>query len=175
MRKARALRWGAGVALVVCAGLLALAYYYVSSRPRGAPPTNFQECAARWGATGGFPRTCAVPFTGPAFVEYEGNDAQLWEQIRITNLPPAPSPHSPLVIEGEAKGSWFAAGPLTIRLYAGQGDVIAQAQASGTASSMEGLAPFSATLDFSPPPPGTQGAIVVESSDGRALVLPVVY
>ena len=77
---------------------------------------------------------------------------------------------SPLVVEGEARGSWFfeASFPVRVLDAAGLEIAVAPAQAIGEWMTPD-FVPFAATLEFDSPVAGTRGTIVLEKANASGL------
>jgi hypothetical protein len=87
---------------------------------------------------------------------------------------------SPLVIKGEAKGSWFFEASFPIKLLDDKGTVLAQGTAQAQGNWMtEDFVPFTAQLNFSKPS-ATAGSLILSKdnpsglpANDRQIVIPV--
>ena len=82
----------------------------------------------------------------------------------------SPAPHSkittPITITGKARGNWYFEASFPVELKDANGAVIAQgpAQAQGDWMTTE-FVPFSVTLTFVAPSPGTAGTLVLKNDN----------
>jgi hypothetical protein len=101
-------------------------------------------------------------------VETEATDT-ISDQIRVTNPQPNQVVVSPLIIEGEARGSWFFEGVFPIMLLDSNGNAIARnfAQAQGEWTT-EDFVSFKAQIEFEKPATDT-GVLVLEKDNPSGL------
>ena len=84
--------------------------------------------------------------------------------IRVKNFNLNQAIESPLVIEGEARGSWFFEASFPIKLFDGSGALLGSTTAQAQGEWMtENFVPFSAKLEFSSP--STERGILVLEKD----------
>jgi len=114
--------------------------------------TSFEECvAAGYSVLESYPRQCRTS-GGQAFVEDIGNELEKTDIIRVDNPRPNQIVESPLVIEGEARGTWFFEGDFPVQLLDGNGNIIGTAIAQAQDEWMtEDFVPFKAELEFTAP------------------------
>lgn len=128
------------VILAACSGLV----------PGGEAEINsFQECVdAGQPVMESYPRQCRNP-EGTLFVEDIGNEAEKADLIRLNAPRPNQSVTSPLVVEGEARGTWFFEADFPVRLLDAGGNELAGGAAQAQGEWMtEDFVPFRATLEF---------------------------
>lgn len=130
---------------------------------------NFDECAAAgYPIMESYPRRCAVP-NGGSFTENIGNELGKTDLIRIDNPRPNQTIKSPVVIEGQARGSWFFEADFPIKLFDANGNqlgiAIAQAQSDWMTTD---FVFFKATLEFVNPATDT-GNLILEKDNPSGL------
>ena len=171
---------------IIIFGIIAGAGYWLYQARFTAPePTvinSFAECAgAGYAVMESYPRQCRTP-DGRAFTEDIGNELEKQDLIRVTNPRPNTTIHSPLMIEGEARGSWFFEASFPIRLLDARGEEIAVAVAEAQGEWMTtDFVPFQAKLRF-PPQTMERGTLVFEKDNPSglpehddALQMPIVF
>jgi len=105
---------------------------------------SFEECAAQ-----GFPIMESYPRRCKTFTEDIGNELEKIDLIRIENPRPNQTITGPLVIKGQARGTWFFEASFPIKLYDAKGNLIATAIAQAKSDWMtENFVPFEAELNF---------------------------
>jgi hypothetical protein len=76
---------------------------------------------------------------------------------------------SPLVVRGEARGSWYFEATFPVRLLDGNGSTLAEGYAQAEGEWMtESFVPFSAELKFEPPA-SNEGVLVLEKANASGL------
>lgn len=76
---------------------------------------------------------------------------------------------SPLVIKGKARGAWFFEASFPVKLYDGQGKLLAATTAQAKSDwASEDFVPFEAKLEFLPPETG-KGTLVLEKDNPSGL------
>ncbi len=130
---------------------------------------SFEDClAAGYPVMESYPRQCRLP-SGKTLVEDIGNELEKQDLIRISTPRPNQEVKSPLLIEGEARGTWFFEASFPVRLLDEEGKEIAIgiAQAQGEWMTEE-FVPFALSLNFSKP--GTaKGTLVLEKDNPSGL------
>lgn len=109
---------------------------------------NFEECvAAGYPVMESYPRQCQDG--GKSFTENIGNQLEKADLIHLTTPRPNQTITSPLVVTGEARGSWFFEASFPVVLVDWDGRIIAQgiAQAKGDWMTTD-FVPFEAMLTF---------------------------
>lgn len=129
-----------------------------------ATVTNFETCVNKgYPVLESYPRSCKTP-EGQTFVENIGNEIEKANLIKVENPRPNQIIASPLVIKGQARGTWFFEASFPIHLYDGNGKEIAQTIAQAKSDWMtENFVPFEATLTFTVP--NTASGTLVFSKD----------
>lgn len=99
-----------------------------------------------------------------------GNVLEKADRILITNPTPNQVVSSPLVVEGQARGTWFFEGSFPVKLLTTDGTVIARgvAEAQGAWMTTE-FVPYRVTLRFTGPASG-QGTLVLEKDNPSGLL-----
>ena len=148
------------IALVAIVAGGALYFYQQQQAPtveepgnnNGVAVSNFAECeAAGYPIMESFPRQCRTP-QGQNFTEDIGNEMEKTDLIRVNNPRPNQEIASPLMIEGEARGTWYFEASFPIRLLDEEGNELAVAIAQAQDEWMtEEFVPFKATLEFDTP------------------------
>ena len=119
--------------IFIAAGALFLvlasgAWYFYQTRPE-AVINSFEKCAAAGNPVmESYPRQCRAP-DGKIFAEYIGNELELQDFIRVHKPRPNALIKSPVIMEGEARGSWFDEGLMPVRFADEAGDTIVSATA----------------------------------------------
>lgn len=89
--------------------------------------------------------------------------------IRVTNPLSNQIIQSPLIVEGEARGSWFFEASFPVKLVDANGDSIAQSSAQAKSDWMtENFVPFRAEIQFTRPVTGT-GVLIFEKDNPSGL------
>lgn len=140
-----------GIALLI---FLTTAYFFLSKEDKVNPNkvNNFETCVnAGYEIRESYPRQCSIP-NGKIFAEDIGNEFRKWDIIKIFNPRPNQEISSPLMIKGEAKGSWFFEAQFPIKLLDGNKKVIATSTAHTKDDWMtEEFVSFEAVLEFEKP------------------------
>lgn len=110
---------------------------------------SFEECeTASYVLLESYPRQCRTP-DGKTFTEEVGNEIEKLEKIQIIKPRPNQKIQSPLVIKGQARGSWYFEGIFPITLEDENGSLLGQAQAQSEGEwTTEHFVPFTAVLEF---------------------------
>ncbi len=152
------------IIILVGAGL-----FWYSNKPTIKAASTFEECVvAGYPVLESYPRQCRTR-EGRAFVEDIGNELEKTDLIR-TNTPRPNQPiSSPLVIEGEARGTWFFEGDFPIHLLDENGNTIGTTVAQAQGEWMtEDFVPFQAELEFSVPVTN-RGTLILEKDNPSGL------
>jgi hypothetical protein len=131
--------------------------------------TNFETCAKQgYVISESYPRSCKTP-DGKTFVEDIGNELEKTDLIKVENPRPNQTIISPLVIKGQARGTWFFEASFPIHLYDASGKEIAKTIAQAKSDWMtENFVPFEATLTFAVPSI-TNGTLVFSKDNPSGL------
>jgi len=135
----------AGVSAII---LLFVAIVFIMNRQGFKAPAvninNFEECAAQ-----GFPIMESYPRRCKIFTEDIGNELEKIDLIRIENPRPNQAITGPLVIRGQARGTWFFEASFPVKLFDAKGNLIATAIAQAKSDWMtEDFVPFETELNF---------------------------
>ena len=154
--------------IVVAIVLIAVGLWFYLKSPR-IEVQSFEECVkAGYPVMESYPRQCKAP-DGKTFVEDIGNELEKQDLIRVNNPRPNQTIESPLLIEGEARGSWFFEATFPVKLFDEEdnllGSTVAQAKGEWTT---ENFVPFKAELKFSSPTT-EKGTLVLEKSNPSGL------
>ncbi|OHA68867.1 MAG: hypothetical protein A3J68_01920 [Candidatus Wildermuthbacteria bacterium RIFCSPHIGHO2_02_FULL_48_16] len=115
-----------------------------------------------------YPRQCKTP-SGQTFAEDIGNELEKANLIRISTPRPNQTIYSPLVVQGEARGTWFFEASFPVRLFDGNGKEIALGIAQAQDEWMtESFVPFRTELTFENPETAT-GTLVLEKDNPSGL------
>lgn len=130
---------------------------------------TFEDCIAAGNPVlESFPRQCKTP-DGRTFTENLGNADEKKNLIRADRPQPNEAVSGQLVIEGEARGTWFFEASFPIRLEDDAGNTIATSHAEAQGEWMtEEFVPFSAEITI----PGTTaatGMLVLEKDNPSGL------
>ncbi len=117
--------------------------------PPGSPIISFAECAAAgFPVMESYPRQCNTDH-GEHFVEDIGNELEKVDLIRINAPRPTQTIRSPLIVGGEARGTWFFEGDFPLELLDAEGNTIASGFAFAEGVFMtEEFVPFEGVLEF---------------------------
>ena len=116
-----------------------------------APAINsFEDCAkAGYSILESYPAQCKTP-DGRIFSQDIGNELEKQDLIRVRAPRPNQKVKSPMVIEGEARGTWFFEASFPIKLVDKDGNLIALAIAQAQADWMtESFVPFRTKMEYS--------------------------
>ena len=129
-----------------------MSVFFYTQRDTLAPSkevTSFVECAdAGYPIMESYPRQCRDS-KGNTFTEDIGNILEKQDLIRVTNITPNQKITSPVIITGEARGTWYFEASFPAVLEDDNGVVLAQVPAQAQGEWMtEEFVPFSVTLIF---------------------------
>ena len=156
-----------GILFLLIAALAGLYYYFI--RQPVFQVASFEECvAAGYPVLESYPRQCKTP-GGQTFTEDIGNELEKADLIRIFTPRPNQTIHSPLVVQGEARGTWFFEASFPVRLFDGNGKEISLGIAQAQDEWMtENFVPFKTELTFENPMTAT-GMLVLEKDNPSGL------
>ncbi|MFH1366742.1 MAG: Gmad2 immunoglobulin-like domain-containing protein [Patescibacteria group bacterium] len=131
--------------------------------------SSFEECIEAGNLIQeSYPRRCTAD-DGASFTEDIGNELDKQDIIKITSPRPNEKIASPLVIIGEAKGTWYFEGIFSIKLFDEDNNIIATANAQSQEDWMsEDFVSYKATLEFTAPSEG-KGSLILEKSNPSGL------
>ncbi|MBU0964619.1 Gmad2 immunoglobulin-like domain-containing protein [Patescibacteria group bacterium] len=118
----------------------------------GGPIISFADCEDMgFPVAESYPRQCTTP-EGETFTENIGNELEKIDLITISTPRPNDVLTSPIIITGQARGTWFCEGSFAIQLKDVLGVEIGTAIATSSSDWMtEDFIPFEATLTFTEP------------------------
>lgn len=131
--------------------------------------SNFEECARVVGVVmESYPRQCR--YQDQTFVEEVGGVVEKMDLIQLTTPQPNEVISTPLVVSGQARGSWFFEGSFPVTLTNWDGLIIAEgvAQAQGEWMTTE-FVPFSVTLTFEYPTLYDRGSLILKKENPSGL------
>ncbi len=122
-------------------------WWQLRNRP-GSIVTNFEECVSTGSPVmESYPRQCR--HNNQTFTENIGNELEKKDLIQIESPRPNETITSPLLIKGQARGTWFFEASFPVFLTNWDGLIIAQGIATAKSDWMtEEFVPFEATLQF---------------------------
>jgi len=125
---------------------------------------SFDDCAAAgYLVMESYPRQCRIPGR-EAFIEDIGNELEKIDIIRIDSPRPNQVISSPLIIQGEARGTWFFEGDFPVYLLDDNGKELKIGIARAESDWMtEDFVPFEAKIEFQQPK--TKPGILVFKKD----------
>lgn len=155
--------------LVVAATLMLLPPR--AEAPSAFEPTNFEECvAAGYPVMESYPRQCRTP-SGQNFVETIPQGQDKSDLIRVSSIAPGEAIASPLILTGEARGTWYFEASFPIAIEDAGGNVIGQGYAQADGEWMtEDFVPFtSIPITFAAQPAGSSGMVVLVKDNPSSL------
>lgn len=161
------------IALFVLFGIfivVGITYYtFLPDRKILTPPAkDYEDCVAQGGTVAeSYPSVCTTP-DGKRFTQNIGNEIEKNNLIRLETPRPGQKIKSPLLIRGEARGSWFFEATFPVKLLDSKGQEIAvgYAEAEGEWMTME-FVPFTANIEFRTD--DTRGLLILEKSNPSGL------
>lgn len=144
--------------VAACAVLLVGGFFWYFEHVYTAPPMSQQ-------VPQGIVQTGAPTATSTAGILSRGTS----DFIRVSNVRPNDIVHSPLTVQGEARGNWYFEASFPVKLYDADGKELAAipAQAQGDWMTTE-FVPFEVTLEFTQPSTDT-GALVLKKDNPSGL------
>src|SRR3989344_3568458 len=132
--------------------------------------TSFSECAdAGYAVMESYPRQCRTP-NGQTFTEEIDNKKDKSNLIRVLSPRPSEEIMSPLIITGEARGTWYFEASFPIVLVGWDGLIIAEGHAQAQGEWMtEEFVPFKATLIFKAPTYKNYGTLILRKDNPSGL------
>lgn len=152
-----------GVLIVV--GVFAAAIFLEKNKTVNVSVNNFEECtAAGYPVMESYPRQCQAA-DGNNFIEDIGNELAKADLIKLANPRPNQAVKSPLLLEGQARGSWYFEASFPVKLYDKDNNLITQAVAQAQGDWMTtDFVSFKAELTFALPATKT-GFLVLEKDN----------
>jgi hypothetical protein len=101
------------------------------------------------------------------FVTHSGSQKPLADdKVRLDQPLPYATVRSPLVVSGQARGTWYFEASFPVILKNASGTVIAQAPAQAQSDWMTtDWVPFTVTLTFPAQPSGTSGTLILQKDN----------
>ena len=159
-----------GVILLAIAGV---SYFFGTPAPE---ITSFAECTKAGNPImESYPRQCRTQ-DGKVFREDIGNELEKDDLIRISEPRPNTVITNPLAVKGMARGSWFFEASFPVKLFDGNGELLATGIAQAKADPVRGngagwmtseFVPFEATLTFTAP--AETGVLVLQKDNPSGL------
>lgn len=133
---------------IIISLVVLVSVWVLVKREKSLLVTNFSECVASGSPVmESYPRQCR--YGDQTFTEDVGNELDKTDLIRLSTPRPNQVIASPLVITGEARGTWFFEASFPIVLVDWDGRIIAQAVAQAKSDWMTtDFVPFEATVTF---------------------------
>lgn len=127
--------------------MLALLWQAIENDKKG-PATSFEECVAKGHPVmESYPRQCNDG--EKTFTEFVGNELEKIDLVRLESPRPNETISSPLIIRGEARGTWFFEASFPVTLVNWDGLIIAESFATAQSEWMTtDFVPFEAKIEF---------------------------
>ncbi len=139
------------------------------TRPQTKIVNSFEECQiAGYPVMESYPLQCRTP-DGRTFIQEIGNELDKQNLIRVDEPRPNTTVNNPMMIKGQARGSWFFEGSFPISLIDKNGEEMGRAVAQAQTEWMtEDFVPFIAELIYNPSST-TQGWLILEKDNPSGL------
>ncbi len=154
--------------LIVITGLFLFFRIFEKNAPIQNAINSFEECVEAGNPVmESYPRQCFTD--GKTFVEEIGNELEKSDLIRIESPKPNQTITSPLIITGEARGTWYFEASFPVSLLDSEGNQVAEGSAQALGEWMtEDFVPFEAELTFTAS--GTEsGTLILEKANPSGL------
>ncbi|MCK5021920.1 MAG: hypothetical protein KAR54_01590 [Candidatus Pacebacteria bacterium] len=163
--------------------ILAFFAWYSYSNKTKIIVTDFISCLEAGNpAMESYPRQCIDPKGNETFVENIGNIFEVQDLIELYTPRPNDKISSPLVLEGQAVGSWYFEGDFPVILTDWDGKIIAEHYLTAQPDPRSNIIPFKGILEFEKPAYGERGTLILQKdnpSDLReldnALEIPIIF
>lgn len=134
--------------IIVVLAIVGSGVFWTLSKKSKVSVTNFEECVAAGNPIRMlYPTQCS--HQGVSFTEDIGNELEKMNFIRIDNPRPNQIIKSPLLISGEARGSWFFEASFPVDLVDSDGRILVQSFATAQGEWMTSdFVPFTTMLTF---------------------------
>lgn len=175
------------VSIITVLVLAIFGFLYFKESRHVSAINSFEECEENgYPVMESYPRQCMTP-DGRSFTENisntDGNDEENLNDDIHVNLPqPNAKITSPLVVKGEARGTWFFEASFPVRLVLENGDELVTTPAEAQGEWMtEDFVPFEATLTFAQPIPQKGTLILMKDNPSglpefdKSISIPVVF
>ncbi len=156
------------VIIILLISVAGIYWRFVIEKENISQVTNFEDCtSAGYPITESYPRQCRVG--NNSFSEDIGNEIEKIDLIRIITPRPNTDIKSPIIIEGEARGSWFFEASFPIKLYDENNKLLATAIAQAQSDWMtENFVKFEAKFIYHIDKAG-KGTLVLEKNNPSGL------
>ncbi len=168
------------VAIIFFAALLI--FFFVTRQKFIPKITNYNECVQSGGIIlETYPTQCRTK-DGRIYIEEIGNELEKIDLIRINSPRPNQIISSPLIVEGEARGSWFFEGSFPVELQDDKGNTIALKPTDISTNWMtDDFVPFHVIIEFNQPT-STTGMLILHKDNPSglqelddALIIPIKF
>lgn len=148
--------------------IVLLNFYIWPTKNTSKQITNFDECAAAGNPImESYPPRCTT--NGQTFTQDIGNELEYSDVIQVTNPRPNQTITSPLLISGQARGTWYFEASFPVELQDANGITIGTGPATAQGDWMtEGFVPFTAGLTFTTPSTST-GNLIIKNANASGL------
>ncbi|PWB38672.1 MAG: hypothetical protein C3F02_03095 [Parcubacteria group bacterium] len=146
-------------------------------------PTSFMDCV-RLGnpVVGADPSTC-ISAKGELFTGESGNAKAKADLVKLNSIIPYQKISSPMLISGQARGTWFFEGSFPIMITDWDGKIIGQGVAKADGEWMtEDFVPFYVSITFEKPTVYNNGSLILKKdnpsglpANDDALEIPIVF
>lgn len=153
------------------AGYAVYAYVLPGTQGPNVVITNFKECAAAgYPVMESYPRQCRTA-DGAHFVEDIGNAVEKQGLIVASSPTPGSAVSSPIVVTGEARGTWYFEASFPIEVRDASNAIIGQGYGQAQSDWMtEDFVPFqSVAISFAPQPAGSSGTLILRKDNASGL------
>jgi len=159
-----------GIIAIALVGVAGSFWLYQSISAPVGEINSFDDCAAAgYPVMESYPRQCRIP-GGEAFVEDIGNELEKIDVIRVDSPRPNQTISSPLIIQGEARGTWFFEGDFPVYLLDDNGKELKIGIARAKSDSMtESFVRFEAKIEFQQPKTKI-GALIFKKDNPSGLI-----
>lgn len=156
--------------LIIISIIIFIVWNYKYTEKSSTAVNNFEKCIAKgYPILVSYPRQCRTP-DGKTFIEDVGNELEKQNLIRVSKPRPNEVIKSPLMIEGEARGSWFFEADFPVYLLDNNGKELWVGIARTKSEWMtEDFIPFKATLEFQTPTTEKKGVLILEKDNPSGL------
>ncbi|MEK7554657.1 MAG: GerMN domain-containing protein [Patescibacteria group bacterium] len=153
------------IAAVVIVGLI----FFGNGKFSGVAISDFESCvSAGYPILESYPEQCRVP-GGNTYTRNIGNELEKLDLIQAANPRPGEVIESPLLIDGEARGTWYFEASFPVVLLDEKGTVIATSHMEAQGEWMtEEFVPFKGTIAFTVPETET-GTLVLKKDNPSGL------
>ena len=161
----------AAIALIIGIIIGLGAWYFLSDKETAddtplATASSFDECVkAGFPVMESYPRQCKTP-DNKTFVEDIGNELEKNDMIRLDSPRPNALVKSPLLIDGEARGTWYFEASFVVTLTDANGKTVARGLAEAQSEWMtEDFVQFKSGLSFNTMPETETGYLILEKEN----------